>query len=107
MFEVFSFSADVHTPTDLKPGMVLPGSVTKVANFEAFVEIGDQQNGWAHMSELCDIFIKDLKDYIKVQQQVNVIILDVDLERQRIVLSRKGLLQPKGIKLPGIVIYNR
>lgn len=99
-FEVVAFADGVHSPADLKPGMELPGVVTNVTNFGAFVDIGVHQDGLVHISELCDQYIRDPKDYIRVQQRVNVKVLDVDLKRQRIALSMKGLLQPEGLKLP-------
>ncbi len=93
-FEIFSFAEGIHTPADLKPGMVLPGLITNVANFGAFVDIGVHQDGLVHISKMCDSFIKDPKDYVKVQQPVKVKILEVDLQRQRISLTMKGLPQP-------------
>jgi uncharacterized protein len=87
-FEAFSF-ADVHAIGDLKPGMVLPGLVTNVTAFGAFVDIGVHQDGLVHVSQLADRFVKDPNEVVRVRQQVEVRVLQVDLERKRIGLSMK------------------
>jgi uncharacterized protein len=97
-FEVFSFAEGVSMLDDLKPGMKLPGIVTNVTNFGAFVDIGVHQDGLVHISELADTFVKDPADIIKVQQRVEVTVLSVDRERNRISLSMKsepGKTRPK------------
>jgi uncharacterized protein len=86
-FEIFSFSEAVHTLEDLRPGMTLPGIVTNVTNFGAFVDIGVHQDGLVHISQIADHFVKDPADVVKVRQKVHVRVLDVDLERKRISLS--------------------
>jgi uncharacterized protein len=88
-FEAFSFDESVKTIEDLKPGMKLPGIVTNVTNFGAFVDIGVHQDGLVHISEISDKFVKDPTEIVKVQQKVTVKVLDVDLDRKRIALSMK------------------
>ncbi len=87
-FEAFSF-ADVHAIGDLTPGMVLPGIVTNVTAFGAFVDIGVHQDGLVHVSQLADRFVKDPNEVVRVRQQVQVRVLQVDVERKRIGLSMK------------------
>ncbi len=87
-FEAFTF-ADVHAIGDLKPGMVLPGLVTNVTAFGAFVDIGVHQDGLVHVSQLADRYVKDPNEIVRVRQQVQVRVLQVDVERGRIGLSMK------------------
>ena len=87
-FEAFSFG-DVHALGDLKPGMVLPGIVTNVTAFGAFVDIGVHQDGLVHVSQLADRYVKDPNKVVRVRQQVQVRVLQVDVERKRIGLSMK------------------
>jgi uncharacterized protein len=89
-FEVFAFQAGVEKMEDLKPGMKLPGIVTNVTAFGAFVDIGVHQDGLVHISQLCDRFIKDPAEVVKVQQKVIVTVTEVDLARKRIALSMKA-----------------
>jgi uncharacterized protein len=89
-FEVFSFEEGVHEIKDLKIGMVLPGIVTNVTAFGAFVDIGVHQDGLVHISHLSDRFIKDPNEVIAVQQKVKVTVLEVDIPRKRIALSLKS-----------------
>jgi uncharacterized protein len=88
-FEVFTFSGEVQKIDDLRPGMRLPGIITNVTAFGAFVDVGVHQDGLVHVSQLADRFVKDPSDVVKAQQQVTVTILEVDLERKRISLSMK------------------
>jgi uncharacterized protein len=88
-FEAFSFADGVEKLEDLEPGMKLPGIVTNVAAFGAFVDIGVHQDGLVHISELSDHFVKDSNQVVKVQQKVDVTVLSVDLARKRISLSMK------------------
>jgi uncharacterized protein len=88
-FEVFSFSDEAMKIEDLKPGMKLPGIVTNVAAFGAFIDVGVHQDGLAHISQLSDQFVKNPSDVVKVGQKVNATVLEVDLERKRISLSLK------------------
>lgn len=89
-FEAFTFTEGVHSITDVKAGMKLPGIVTNVTNFGAFVDIGVHQDGLVHVSQLSDSFVKDPKSVLSVQQKVMVTVLEVDAERKRISLSLKG-----------------
>lgn len=89
-FEVFQFAEGVEKPEDLKPGMKLPGIVTNVTAFGAFVDIGVHQDGLVHVSQLADHFIKDASEVVKVQQRVEVTVLEVDMARKRIALSMKA-----------------
>ncbi|HLP75784.1 MAG TPA: S1 RNA-binding domain-containing protein, partial [Candidatus Paceibacterota bacterium] len=75
---------------DLKPGMKLPGIVTNVTAFGAFVDIGVHQDGLVHVSQLADRFIKDPAEVVKVHQKVMVTVTEVDLPRKRIALSMKA-----------------
>ena len=89
-FEVFSFADGVEKIEDVEVGMRLPGIVTNVAAFGAFVDIGVHQDGLVHISQLADRYIKDPGEVVKVQQKVMVTVLDVDVERKRISLSLKN-----------------
>ena len=89
-FEVFSFTDGVNAIKDLKIGMKLPGIVTNVTNFGAFVDIGVHQDGLVHISHLSDKFIKDPKEAVTVQQKVMVTVVEVDVPRKRIGLSMKS-----------------
>jgi uncharacterized protein len=89
-FEAFAFDENVSTIQDLQPGMKLPGIVTNVTNFGAFVDIGVHQDGLVHISQLCDRFVKTPADVVSVQQKVTVTVLDVDLARKRISLTMRS-----------------
>lgn len=89
-FEIFSFTEGVNTIGDLKIGMSLPGIVTNVTNFGAFVDVGVHQDGLVHISHLSDKFIKDPKEAVTVQQKVTVTVVEVDVARKRIGLSMKS-----------------
>ncbi len=89
-FEVFSFADGVHELKDVQPGMELPGIVTNVTNFGAFIDVGVHQDGLAHVSQLADVFVKNPADVVKVGQKVKARVLEVDLERRRISLSLKS-----------------
>jgi uncharacterized protein len=89
-FEIFSFAEGVNEIKDLKVGMNLPGIVTNVTKFGAFVDIGVHQDGLVHISQLCDRFVKDPAEVVKVQQKVMVRVVEVDIERKRIALSMKS-----------------
>ena len=104
-FEEFAFAKGVDKIEDLRPGMRLPGIVTNVTAFGAFVDIGVHQDGLVHISQMADHFVKDPHQEAKVRQQVMVRVIDVDLERKRISLSmregdgREGAGKPdKGAK---------
>ncbi len=89
-FEIFSFAEGVEKPEDLRIGMKLPGIVTNVTNFGAFVDIGVHQDGLVHISQLSDTFVDDPNKVVKVQQKVTVTVVEVDLKRKRIALSLKS-----------------
>ena len=88
-FEPFDFAAGVHRIEDLTVGMKLPGVITNVTGFGAFVDVGVHQDGLVHISQLADGFVSNSSDVVKVQQRVWVTVLEVDLERKRIALSLK------------------
>jgi len=88
-FRTATFAEGVHEVTDLKPGMMLEGTVTNVAAFGAFVDIGVHQDGLVHVSQLADRFVKDPRDVVKAGQIVKVRVIDVDVKRNRIALSMR------------------
>ena len=89
-FEVFKFQEGVNEIKDLREGMRLPGIVTNVTNFGAFVDIGVHQDGLVHISQLADTFVDDPNKIVKVAQKVLVTVVEVDAQRKRIALSMKG-----------------
>jgi uncharacterized protein len=93
-FEVFQFAEGVNKIEDVQPGMKLPGIVTNVTAFGAFVDLGVHQDGLVHVSQLADRFVKNPAEVVKVQQKVNVTVLEVDLERKRISLSMRSDAAP-------------
>ncbi|MGV8081155.1 MAG: Tex family protein [Syntrophales bacterium] len=88
-FEAFRFAEGIEKIEDLQPGMKLPGIVTNLTAFGAFVDIGVHQDGLVHLSQLADRFVKTPGEVLKVRQAVEVTVLAVDLERRRISLSLK------------------
>jgi uncharacterized protein len=88
-FVPFSFAEDVNQIGDLAVGMRLPGVITNVTAFGAFVDVGVHQDGLVHVSQLADRFVRNPSEIVKVRQQVWVTVLEVDLDRQRISLSMK------------------
>jgi len=112
-FEAFSFAEGVNKPTDLKPGMKLPGIVTNVTAFGAFVDIGVHQDGLVHVSQLADSFVKEPSAVVKPGQKVMVTVTEIDLPRNRIALSMRskpeigpkpalGATRPGGPNRPGM-----
>jgi uncharacterized protein len=99
-FEAFNFG-DVHTMNDLKPGMKLPGIVTNVTAFGAFVDIGVHQDGLVHVSQLSDDFVKNAADIVKPGQKVNVTVVEIDIPRKRIALSMKSNASVESQRKPG------
>jgi len=100
-FEAFSFADGVEKVEDLQPGMKLPGIVTNVTAFGAFVDIGVHQDGLVHISQISDEFVKNPAEFLKVGQKVQATVMEVDLPRKRIALSLKTKVdlsprQPKG-----------
>lgn len=88
--EEFRFDDRVHTVEDLIVGMELPGIVTNITNFGAFVDIGVHQDGLVHISQMADKFIKDPNEVVKLHQHVRVHVIEVDLRRKRIALSMRS-----------------
>jgi uncharacterized protein len=95
-FAPFAFDDNVHDLQDLTPGMRLPGVVTNVTRFGAFVDVGVHQDGLVHISQLADRFVQDPHQVVKVHQQVTVTVLDVDLDRRRIALSMRQNPETEG-----------
>lgn len=93
-FEVFQFDEQVQLMEDLREGMRMPGIVTNVTNFGAFVDIGVHQDGLVHISQLADHFVDEPSKVVKVGQKVWVNVTEVDLKRKRIALSMKGEATP-------------
>ena len=91
--EVFEFDKNVHTLSDLIIGMELPGIVTNITNFGAFVDIGVHQDGLVHISQLSDRFVTDPTQVIRLHQHVRVRVIEVDMRRKRIALSMKNIKQ--------------
>ena len=89
-FEVFNFAEGVNDMKDLTVGMKLPGIVTNVTAFGAFVDIGVHQDGLVHVSQLSDTFVRDAAEVVKVAQKVMVTVTEVDIQRKRIALSMKS-----------------
>lgn len=90
-FEMFEFDQNVHSIDDLIPGMVLPGIVTNITKFGAFVDIGVHQDGLVHISQIADRYIADPSEVLKLNQKVQVRVLEVDKARKRINLSMKSV----------------
>ena len=108
-FKVARFNEGVEELRDLKPGMRLEGTVSNVAAFGAFVDLGVHQDGLVHVSQLADRFVKDAREVVKTGDVVKVTVLEVDLARRRIALSMKegadvrpsrNVGQPRGVAAP-------
>ncbi len=89
-FQAFAFREDIHSLSDLQPGMTCPGIVTNVTNFGAFVDIGVHQDGLVHISQLADRFIKDPRDVVNPGDHVTVRVLEINLDKNQIALSMKS-----------------
>ena len=89
----FAFDPTVHEISDLRPGMILPGIVTNITNFGAFVDVGVHTKGLVHVSQLADRYVKDPTTVVSLHQHVMVRVQEVDLQRERISLSMKGAAQ--------------
>lgn len=87
--KVFSFNENVKTMDDLQTGMLLPGIVTNITNFGAFVDVGIKENGLVHISQMSDEFVNDPNQVVRLQQQVIVKVIGIDKERKRVQLSLK------------------
>lgn len=88
-FETFAFAEGIEKMEDLKPGLKLPGIITNITAFGAFVDIGVHQDGLIHVSQFSNRFVKTVTEVVKVHQKVMVTVLSVDVERKRIALSMK------------------
>lgn len=95
-FQTARFAEGVETIGDLKPGMELEGTVTNVAQFGAFVDIGVHQDGLVHVSQLADRFVKDPREVVRVGQTVKVRVVEVDVARKRIALTMRSPERPAG-----------
>lgn len=89
-FEAFNFADGVEEMSDLKIGMKLPGIVTNITKFGAFVDIGVHQDGLVHISQMSDNFVSDPKSVVKLQQKVNVVVTEINAPQKRISLSMKA-----------------
>ena len=89
--KVFEFDRNVHEVSDLHAGMVLPGIISNITNFGCFVDVGVHEKGLVHISQIADKYVSDPTTVVSLGQQVMVKVLDVDLQRNRISLSMKGL----------------
>ena len=89
--EEFDFDPNVREIDDLKEGMVLPGIVTNITNFGAFVDIGVHHDGLVHISKLANRYVKDPNDIVRLHQHVMVKVTGVDLRRNRISLSMRDV----------------
>jgi uncharacterized protein len=87
----FEFDANVKTIEDLYEGMVLPGIVTNITAFGCFVDVGVKQDGLVHISQLANQYVSDPNQVVKLQQQVQVRVVEVDIARKRIALSMKAV----------------
>ena len=88
--KTFQF-ANIHGINDLHEGMIVPGIVTNITNFGAFVDIGVKQDGLVHVSQMANRFVRNPTEVVKLQQHVNVKIVEVDTARKRIMLTMKGV----------------
>lgn len=89
-FESFSFEEGINDVTDLKVGMKIPGIVTNITKFGAFVDVGVHQDGLVHISQIADKFVKDPAEVVKLQQQVMVTVTEINIDQKRISLSLKA-----------------
>ena len=87
----FSFAEGIHKISDLREGMVVPGIVTNITNFGAFVDIGVKQDGLVHISQLANRFVKNPADVVSLTQQVTVRVTEIDERRGRVQLSMKDV----------------
>ncbi len=87
--KIFQFDSRIRSISDLQEGMILPGMVTNITNFGAFVDVGAKQDGLVHVSELANKFVRDPNEVVRLQQQVQVKVISVDIPRKRIQFSMK------------------
>jgi uncharacterized protein len=95
VIEEFRFAEGLRSMEDLKPGMKIPGIITNITNFGAFVDVGVKQDGLVHVSHLSNKYITDPASVVKLNQKVMVTVLEVDASRKRIALSMKDASDPK------------
>jgi len=88
--EEFQFDSTIKSIEDVKPGMTVPGIITNITNFGAFVDIGVKQDGLVHVSQLANKFVSDPNEVVKLNQKVTVTVTEVDVARKRIGLTMKG-----------------
>ncbi len=93
VIKIFEFDRTIQGINDLIEGMVLPGIVTNITNFGAFVDVGVKQDGLVHLSQLCDAFVTDVSTVVKLNQHVKVKVVNIDKATKRIQLSMKGIDQ--------------
>jgi uncharacterized protein len=93
-FDMFEFDKSVNRMEDLKQGMVLPGIVTNITAFGAFVDVGVHQDGLVHISQLADSYVSDPNDIVTINKKVMVKVLEVDVQRKRISFTMKEIDQP-------------
>jgi uncharacterized protein len=91
--KVFEFAPNIYKVEDLQVGMVLPGIVTNITKFGAFVDVGVKQDGLVHVSQMADKYISDPAEIVKLHQHVHVKVIELDLQRKRIQLSLKQVPQ--------------
>jgi uncharacterized protein len=89
--EEFQFDSTIKTIEDVKSGMIVPGIVTNITNFGAFVDIGVKQDGLVHVSQLAGKYVSDPNEIVKLNQKVTVTVTEVDVARKRITLTMKGM----------------
>jgi len=94
IIKVFEFNSEIKSINDLQPDMLLPGIITNITNFGAFVDIGIKKDGLVHISEISDAFISDISTAVRLNQQVMVKVLSADITTGRIQFSMKGIQQP-------------
>ncbi len=92
-FKLFKFDNSINSITDLKSGMISQGIVTNITAFGAFIDLGVHESALLHKSQIANEFVSNPADYLKINQQVTIKILDVDIERKRISLSMKDVEQ--------------
>ncbi|MBS1934558.1 MAG: helix-hairpin-helix domain-containing protein, partial [Bacteroidetes bacterium] len=102
VIEEFRFDETIKSIEDVKPGMQVPGIVTNITNFGAFVDIGVKQDGLVHISQLSNTYISDPNSAVKLQQRVLVTVIEVDVARKRISLSMKSNQKQVSTEKPGI-----
>lgn len=90
-FDYFEFESGINNMEDLKEGMVLPGIVTNITAFGAFVDVGVHQDGLVHVSQMADRYVKDPNEIVTLNQKVQVKVIGVDIDRKRIQLSMKNI----------------